>query len=104
MKLSTIDPNGNTYDIGTATSNTDGTFGLLWTPEVPGKYEIIATFEGSDSYFSSYATTYVGVSEPLETPPPETTPPPPTETYITGSTIAILAGIAIAVFLILRKK
>ena len=104
VKLSTIDPNGNTVDIGTATSNTDGAFGLLWTPDVPGQYEIIATFEGSDSYFSSYATTYVGVSEALETPAPEATPAPMTDTYLTGSTIAILAGIAVAVFLILRKK
>jgi hypothetical protein len=45
------------------------------------------------------------VAEPPEaTPAPTPTPAPMTDTYIAGSTVAILAGLAIAVFLLLRKK
>ena len=105
VTLDTIDPNGNSVNIGTATSDMSGTWGLSWIPDVPGLHQVIATFAGSEAYASSYAETYFYVEEaPIATPPPEATPPPMTDTYLTGSTIAILAGIAIAVFLILRKK
>ena len=105
VKLSTYDPNGNYQDIGTTTVDTNGNFGKSWMPAVPGDYYILAEFLGSESYGDSSATTYLSVSEaPEATPPPDPTPGPQTDTYIAGSTIAILAGIAIAVFLILRKK
>ena len=105
VKLSTYDPNGNYQDIGATTVDTNGNFGMSWTPEIPGDYYVMAEFEGSESYGSSSATTYVGVSEPpAATLPPEATPAPMTDTYLAGSTIAIIAGIAIAVFLLLRKK
>ena len=106
VKLSTYDPNGNYQDIGATTVDTSGNFGLSWTPAVPGDYYIMAEFEGSASYGSSFDTTYVSVAEaPEATPsPPDPTPPPPTETYIAGSTIAIIAAIAVVAFLILRKK
>ncbi len=61
--LETIDPNGNFYEIGNTTSDSSGNFGLLFTPEVPGQYRIFARFEGSASYGSSSATTYMGVAE-----------------------------------------
>ena len=105
LMLNTIDPNGNFVNIGTTTSDMSGTWGLSWIPEVPGLHKVIATFAGSASYASSYAETFFFVEEaPVPTAPPEATPAPMTDTYLTGSTIAILAGIAIAVFLILRKK
>ena len=105
VTISTIDPNGNYYDIDTITTDTMG-FRLDWTPpENEGVYQIIVSFEGTTSYWPSYAETAILVG-----PAPEPTTEPTqatatqTDTYITGSTIAILAGIAIAVFLILRKK
>ena len=104
VTLDTIDPNGNFIHIGTVTSDSAGLFKKLWTPDIPGEYTIIATFEGSGAYWSSYAETAVGVKAAVSIPPPEATPAAMTDTYLTGSTIAILAGIAIAVFLILRKK
>ena len=106
VKLSTYDPNGNYQDIGTTTVDTSGNFGLSWTPPVPGDYYVMAEFEGSASYGSSFDTTYLTV-EPAPDPtpsPPDPTPPPPTETYIAGSTIAIIAAIAVVAFLLLRKK
>ena len=86
VTLSTIDPNGNYIDIGTATSNTEGNYGFGWTPTIDGTYQIIATFEGSESYYSSYATTHMVVgpaasaAQPIEPEPttPEPTTPEPT--------------------------
>ena len=103
--LSVLDSNNNIYEIGRTTSNIDGSYGLMWAPPISGQYEVRASFEGSESYWGSYANTYIGVIEaPQPTPEPTSTPGPQTETFITGSTIAILAGIAVAIFLILRKK
>ena len=105
VTVAAVDSNGNLIQVGQTTSNTDGSFGLTWAPEVPGLYQIMASFAGSDSYGSSHASTYLSAIEaPVASPPPEPTPAPMTDTYLAGSTIAILAGIAIAVFLLLRKK
>ena len=104
VTIDVIDSNGNYRNIGTTSSDLTGTYALMWEPDIPGEYTIIATFAGSGSYGSSFAQTYLGVVEPPQPTPPEATPAAMTDTYLTGSTIAILAGIAIAVFLILRKK
>jgi hypothetical protein len=65
VSLDVLDPNGNYYNIGTTTSDGySGTFGFSdWIPEVAGQYTITATFSGDESYGSSYATTYLVVSE-----------------------------------------
>jgi hypothetical protein len=103
--LSVLDPNNNTYVIGTATSDADGMFKLMFTPEVPGEYTIIATFGGSKSYYSSYTETAVGITEaPPLSPTPEPLTLPPTETYTIGTGIAVIIAIAIATILILRKR
>ena len=47
VSLDTIDPNGNLVHIGNTTSDMHGNYGLAFTPEVPGTYQIIATFAGS---------------------------------------------------------
>ena len=106
--LETLDPNGNFYEIGRTTSETSGTFGYAFTPEVPGLYTIIATFEGSNSYYGSNAVTYINVEEaPQASPTP--TPPPPgmTDTYVLGlGAAAIIAIIAVGlvIILMLRKR
>jgi len=88
VTLTAVDSDDNWIDIGTVTtSGYYGTFGLAWTPSEEGTYEIIASFEGDDSYGSSGAATYVTVGpaaaaavpiEPEETEP-ETTEPEETE-------------------------
>ncbi|MCW4006084.1 MAG: PQQ-binding-like beta-propeller repeat protein [Candidatus Bathyarchaeota archaeon] len=130
VKVTAIDPNGNTQDIGIVTSNANGNFAVAWVPPVPGLYTVTATFEGSNSYYPSIAETAFVVSEapsasasPTATPPtsatappttaPSTSPspsvaPPPTSEMPTTTYIAI--GIAIAVIviaaaaLVLRKR
>jgi len=100
-----VDANGNYYNIGTTTSTSSGFYGLEFTPEVPGMYYIYATFAGSKSYGSSYAETAMTVVDaPEATPEPTATPAPQTDTYLAGSTIAIIAAIAVVAFLLLRKK
>ena len=108
VSLDAIDPNGNYIHIGTVTSDKTGTYGCDWTPEVPGTYQIIATFAGSTSYGGSLAQTYMSVSEaaPTASPYPEVVFPP-TETYIIGVGIAIIIAIAIGfavTILVLRKR
>jgi len=106
--LTVVDPNNNVYEIGRTTSDVTGTFGFAFEPEVPGTYQITASFEGSRSYGSSFATTYLTVEEaPAATAEP--TPPPAsmTDTYVLGLGIgAIIAIIAVGLllFLMLRKR
>jgi len=80
--LTTFDPNGNTYEVDRATTSLSGVYGCAFTPPVPGLYKIIATFEGSNAYYGSYAETYINVGEapsPAEPIEPEPTEPEPTE-------------------------
>ena len=46
VEISVIDSNGNLRTIGTATSDASGTYSLAWTPDIAGKYTVIATFAG----------------------------------------------------------
>jgi hypothetical protein len=61
VHLTAIDSNGNFQYIGNATSDLGGSFGITWTPPVEGTYQVTATFDGSKSYGSSYATTHFAV-------------------------------------------
>jgi hypothetical protein len=106
--LETFDPNGNFYEIGRTTSDTNGNYGYAFTPEVPGTYQIFATFEGSASYGGSRATTYFTVDEAPQASPTPTPPPPSTaDIYLMPATIGIIVAIAIAtlvIVLVLRKR
>jgi outer membrane protein assembly factor BamB len=108
VKLSAYDPNGNYQDIGTTTSDQHGSFGMSWTPPVPGDYYIKAEFEGSNSYFGSSDTTYMTVEEaPAATPPPDPTPPPMTDTYVLGMGAAALVAIIVIgliIILLVRRR
>ena len=113
--ITTLDPNGNTYEIGRTTSDENGEFGCLIEPPVLGKYKIIATFEGSAAYGPSSASTYLWVEEapspaqPIEPEQPEPTTPEPTtpeptepeateaaEAPFITTEIAIIAVVAVA--------
>ncbi len=59
VTLTALDPNGNTQNIGTVTSDTTGGYAIAWTPPVPGVYRITATFAGSNSYFRSSSETHI---------------------------------------------
>jgi hypothetical protein len=108
VTLSTLDPNGNFYEIGNTTSDANGMYSYAFTPEVPGVYTIFAMFEGSKSYYGSSAETAINVQEmPQASPTP--TPPAPSmaDIYflpaIIGMTIAIIA-VGLVIILMLRKR
>ncbi len=106
--VSVLDPNDNSYEIGRTTSDANGFFKLAFEPLVPGEYTVIATFEGSESYYGSHAVTAINVEEaPAATPVP--TPPPASvaDMYLLPSVAGIIVAIVvigILIILMLRKR
>ena len=79
--LSAKDTAGNSYQIGTTTTDIGGAYGIEWTPPTPGKYSITATFGGTNSYGTSYATTYL-IASAAPSPTSTTQPTSPNPTII----------------------
>ena len=112
VTLTAIDSNGNVIDIGSATTNGYyGTFSMEWTPPAAGKYTIIASFAGDDSYGSSTAGAGLSVGTTSQQTQPTQSPQPGTgisasdaTLLVVGATIAIIIAIAIVGLLILRRR
>jgi outer membrane protein assembly factor BamB len=107
--LSVIDPNSNVYEVGRATSDASGVFSCVFTPLVPGKYTVIASFEGSGAYYGSFAETAVNVEEaPTATPAPTPTPASVADLYfvpaVSGIIVAIIIVGALLTLLLLRRR
>jgi outer membrane protein assembly factor BamB len=108
VTLSVVDSNGNCYDIGTTTTDVSGTYGLTWTPQIPGGFTLYATFSGTQSYYGSSAVTYFYASEaPQATPEPTPIPASAADLYFLpmsiGTIIAIIV-VGLLLFLLLRKR
>ncbi len=86
VHLTAIDPNGNSQDIGTATSNALGNYAFDWTPPVPGLYTVTATFEGTNAYYTSQAGTSFYVSEANAASPAVTPTQNPGQTTLPSQT------------------
>ncbi|MCW4019018.1 MAG: PQQ-binding-like beta-propeller repeat protein [Candidatus Bathyarchaeota archaeon] len=114
VHLTAVDPNGNTQEIGTVTSDIKGNYKTSWTPPVEGIYTIIAEFAGTESYYSSDAETGLVVSSAGSAAPVVTSPSPspavqpPASSTQTTTYIAIAAEIVIiavaAAIIVLRKR
>jgi outer membrane protein assembly factor BamB len=109
VTLTAIGSDGTVIDIGTVTTNGYyGTFSAVWTPAKEDKYEIIASFAGSESYGSSAASTALAIGPATkEIVIPEQVMPPDYTMTILGVGIAIMIVVVIAVavaVLILRKR
>ncbi|MCW4022047.1 MAG: PQQ-binding-like beta-propeller repeat protein [Candidatus Bathyarchaeota archaeon] len=119
VTIEVVDGNNNYQSIGTTTTDANGNYGLMFTPEVSGQYMVIATFSGSNSYYGSSATGYFGVDEalapaaPIEPEEPElpTEPGESVETPLITTEIAIIIGVvaiaaiaALAFVLLKRRK
>jgi hypothetical protein len=111
VKLEIFGEDGSYSELGTVTSNSYGDFVYEWTPPDEGLYTIMATFEGSDSYWSSYDATYLSVgpaaapSGPIEPEPTE----PEEAPFITTEIAIIIAVVVVAVvgivaYWVLRKR
>jgi hypothetical protein len=106
--ISVIDPNNNVYEVGRTTSDASGVYGLAFTPEVPGEYTVIASFEGSGAYYGSFAETYINVEEaPAATPEPTSMPASVADLYLIPGIAGIIIAIAVVgaiIILMLRKR
>ena len=106
--VSVVDPNNNFYEVGRATSDLSGMYSLAFNPEVPGKYTIIASFEGSGAYWGSFAETAINVEEaPAATPEPTSPPASAADLYFmpvsVGMIVAIVVVLALLVLLLRRR-
>jgi hypothetical protein len=106
VSLDVLDSNNNWVHIGTTTTDANGAFSLPWTPEIPGKHTVFATFEGSKAYFTSTAETAISVTEAPPTPTPSAKADVnvvSAEMFYAVSAILIVLILVVAV-LSLRKK
>jgi hypothetical protein len=128
VTLVAVDSNGGVTELGTTTSDVYGSYGLSWTPQTKGTYQIIANFAGTNSYGSSSASTYITVdsatasAQPTPTPASPTPPPTATSTpspspsqpvnptggvntalYVAIAAVAIIA-IVVTVAVILKRR
>lgn len=106
--LETLDPNDNSYEIGRTISDDAGNYRLLWQPKVPGEYKLIATFRGSESYFSSTTETFVAVEAAPESSSTQQQIVVPDYTMtIIGVGIAVVIAVAMVgllLFVALKKR
>ncbi len=108
ITVSVLDPNGNSYVVGETTSDARGHYKLSFVPQISGEYTVIATFEGSESYWGSSQETAVCVTEATATaaPPPTQTPGLADQYFLPMSIVIIVAIVAIGalIALLLLKK
>jgi hypothetical protein len=115
--LEALDPNGDYYEIGRATSDASGMYKLMWEPPDEGEYTIVASFLGSDSYWGSTAETSIGVTEAgaagaqgpqgPEGPKGEKGDPGDTGNIVliaVGAIVAAIIAIAIAVYAVMKRR
>jgi outer membrane protein assembly factor BamB len=112
IAINAIDPNGNLISLGTTASDTNGFYTLeVDTSKLDagqGTYRVIATFQGSESYFASNAESSFVLTEPSATTAPTLVPTTASETYfipaIAGLFALIIIVAIILALLMLRKK
>jgi hypothetical protein len=108
ISLDTLDPNGNLVHIDTVTSDMSGTFSYAWaTPDISGKYTIIATLEASESYYSSSGETAAVVMEAAPTVAPTIAQTSMADMYFVPAVASIIATIVIVgivIMLLTRKR
>jgi outer membrane protein assembly factor BamB len=109
VSIDVIDANGNYRSIGTATTDSSGAFSLQWTPDIPGKYTVIATFAGSESYWPSSSETSFAVDAAAPTLAPTAAPAQSAaDLYFVPAVIGIIVAIiivgAVLAMIMLRKR
>ncbi|MGA2387247.1 MAG: PQQ-binding-like beta-propeller repeat protein [Candidatus Bathyarchaeia archaeon] len=108
--VSVLDSNGNTRVIGTATTDSRGSYSISWAPDIPGNFTIYAAFPGTSAYYGSSAETHLYASAAAPTPAPTSTPASnlvtttDLMTYMVAGVIAIIIVIVIVGLLLYRKR
>jgi hypothetical protein len=108
VTINVVDANGNYRTIGTATTDSSGYYNLVWTPDITGKYNVIATFTGTNGYWSSSQETTFNIQDaPATATPAPTAAPSMADLYflpaIAGLFVAIIVGIAAVLFVVSKK-
>ncbi|MCL4430243.1 MAG: PQQ-binding-like beta-propeller repeat protein [Chloroflexi bacterium] len=108
VTITVTDSNGNSYDIGTATTNPSGMYTLTWTPTIPGDFTVTATFAGTTGYWPSTAETSFNVME-AATPAPTSAIPTgiaSTDTVVYGivAIIIVIVIIGILQIVLMQRK
>ncbi len=109
VSIDAVDSNNNFVHLGDAISDIDGHYGFTWnTPAISGQYRIIASFEGSNSYYSSHDVTYAAIIEPTATTTPQPTQTPSTaDLYflpMSAAIIVLIIIVGVATILMMRKR
>ncbi len=113
VKIEAVTPNMEIIYLGTTTSDAYGNYGFSFNPEIEGTYTIIATFEGSEGYYGSTATTYLSSGAVTSGTPIEPEEPVDNEEPIAGfittevaiiAAVAVAAVIGVAAYWILKRK
>ena len=104
-----VDANGNYRNIGQTTTDPSGFYSIAWEPDIPGKFTVMVSFAGTNSYYPSYAYSAFFVEEavPVVTPTEPEQQSSMTDTYVLAGIGVIVAAIAIVgavIALMLRKR
>jgi hypothetical protein len=108
VDISVVDSNGNFRSIGTTTTDATGKYNLVWTPDISGIYQVVATFAGTNGYWPASATTAFNVmaEHPTTTPAP-TQAPSNADLYFVPAIAGLFVFVAIigvVIILVLRKR
>jgi hypothetical protein len=98
ITLSVLDQNGNYRAIGTTVSTPSGTFGYTWTPDISGDYTLYASFDGSNSYWPTSASTSFYAGEPAATANPS---PTQTQSMADQYFLPAIAGLFVLIIIVL---
>ena len=109
VSIDVIDSNGNYRTVGTATTDATGTFSYSWIPDIPGNFNVIAVFHGTNGYWPSNAETSFAVDPASATATPTPNAPQSVaDMYfvpaIAGLFVAIIVVGALLAILLLRKR
>jgi hypothetical protein len=113
VSIDAIDPNGNLVHLGSTHSDSSGLYSFQVNPSMvsagPGTYTVIATFEGSNSYWpsnseSSFTLNPAPTVAPTSAPQTNLATTTDIMTYMAAGVIAIIIAIAIVGILLLRKR
>jgi hypothetical protein len=109
VTINVIDSNGNFRNIGTTTTDSTGAYSLRWTPDITGKYTVVASFAGTNAYWPSSSETTFAVDPAAPTPTPS---PIAQQSVADQYFIPAIAGLFVAIIvvgatmalLLLRKR
>jgi uncharacterized protein YfaS (alpha-2-macroglobulin family) len=108
VAINVVDANGNYRTIGTTTTDASGFYSYQWTPDITGKYTVVATFAGNNGYYGSSSEAAFAVDQAAATATPQPTQTPSAaDLYfvpaIAGLFVVVIIGIVLTMVMIKKK-